>query len=518
MKAIFSRASLTAPLRSRFLVAGLLSVIAVFQLQSVTPGHDWGDDFAMYIAHARNLVQGRPYSDTGYIYNPEEPIGPPRAPPGLPILLAPIYAVRGADLVAMKMLIVVGFIGALAVLALLAERWDSRATAFTVTALVGFHPFFRDFKNQIFSDLPFLFFFLLSIWLAEQSLIVRPGRSTTFRTGIILGVVWAASYATRTAGAVLPLALVATELLTQRRLQRSTIVALAVFALSAMLQSIWLQDPSDYLVHSAYHPAVIISNAAAYAGSFRGLLDTGFSARGTRALFAIANVFVVAGFIRSWMKGQRLPAITSLLYLGGALLWPVNAGVRYLIPLIPFYLFYGVVGIRLLDERLLRQRHVIALSAAGLALAVYGGLYYQSMRTPWYPRIDNANARSLFRFVRASTPSTAVIIFKKPRALALYTGRRGAIYTTSEHRHPWQFIEKIGATFIVTIRRSAQDSVYVTDLEMERPHSLAEVFANGEFVVYRLSSARRAGFLARGLMCTSPEVMECTYGTASMRR
>jgi hypothetical protein len=486
MKGIIRLASLAAPLRSRFLLVGLLIFIAAFQFQSVTPGHDWGDDFAMYIAHARNLVQGRPYSDTGYIYNPEEPIGPPRAPPGLPILLAPIYAVRGADLVAMKMLIVVGFIGALALLALLAERWDTRATALAVTALVGFHPFFWDFKNKIFSDLPFLCFFLLGIWLGEQSLVVRSGRPAALRTGITLGVVWAAAYATRSAGSVLPLALVTTELLTRRRLQRSTIVALAVFALSATLQSIWLQDPSDYLVHSAYDPSVIMSNAVAYAGSFRGLLDSGFSARGARAVFAITNILVLAGFLRSWMKGQQLPAITAMLYLGGALLWPVNAGVRYLIPLIPFYFFYGVVGLRLFDERFLRQRHIVALTAVSLALAIYGGLYYRATKAPWYPRIDNANARSLFTFVRASTPPTAVIIFKKPRALALYTGRRGAIYTTSEHRHPWQFIEKIGATFIVTIRRSTQDSGYVTDLERERPHSLAGVFANDEFVVYRL--------------------------------
>src|SRR5688572_24452072 len=96
--------------------AALLALIAVFQFASVLPGHDWGDDFSMYIAHARNIVEGIPYSDTGYIYNPDEPIGPPRASPGLPLLLAPVYATRGVDLVAMKGVMIISFIAGLALI------------------------------------------------------------------------------------------------------------------------------------------------------------------------------------------------------------------------------------------------------------------------------------------------------------------------------------------------------------------------------------------------------------------
>jgi hypothetical protein len=46
----------------------LLITIAVFHTATIRPGHIWGDDFAMYIHHARNIVEGRPYAQTGYLY------------------------------------------------------------------------------------------------------------------------------------------------------------------------------------------------------------------------------------------------------------------------------------------------------------------------------------------------------------------------------------------------------------------------------------------------------------------
>ena len=67
------------------------ALIGLFYLATIRPGHAWGDDFAQYIHHARNLATGVPYAATGYIYNPYNPtIGPRTYPPGFPLLLAPV--------------------------------------------------------------------------------------------------------------------------------------------------------------------------------------------------------------------------------------------------------------------------------------------------------------------------------------------------------------------------------------------------------------------------------------------
>lgn len=479
----FNRASVRRSLRANAWLVGLLGAVTLFHLATIKPGHGWGDDFAMYIAHARNLVEGRPYSETGYIYNKDEPIAPMRAPPGLPLMLAPIYALRGADLVAMKVLMVATFVVALAFLAKLIKCWDSERSALVVIALVGFHPLFWEFKNNVLSDLPFLCFFVISIWLMEQAL-VNPAPA---RAGVALGLAWWAAYSTRTLGIVLPVAFVLTQFGIVRRLHRSALVALAVFGLLAALQTILLQGgPTDYVTMFSLQPEAIKSNALGYIAAFRGLLDTGFSSRGARAAFAIAGMLAVVGLIRSGMKRQVLLPSVLILYLTAVCLWPYSAGVRYLIPVIPFYFFYVVLGLRAVAITLGRLGTRLTVVAASLAVMIYGARYYEEMKIPQPPGIDSPNAQSLFAFFRNTTARDAVVIFKKPRALALYTGRRAAIYATNLRCDPWQFIEQIHATHVALIRRSGQDSSYLALLQQERPNSVRQVFANDEFTVYRL--------------------------------
>jgi hypothetical protein len=45
--------------------------VAIFYLLNLHNGHDWGGEFSMYIHHAQNLASGIPYSQTGYLYNPD---------------------------------------------------------------------------------------------------------------------------------------------------------------------------------------------------------------------------------------------------------------------------------------------------------------------------------------------------------------------------------------------------------------------------------------------------------------
>jgi hypothetical protein len=94
-----------------------LAIVGATFLLTLRPGQDWriGDDFAQYILHARNIAEGRAYASTGYIYNPDlAVIGPPAYPPVLPLVLAPLWAWFGLDLQAMKALMVVFFVGGLA--------------------------------------------------------------------------------------------------------------------------------------------------------------------------------------------------------------------------------------------------------------------------------------------------------------------------------------------------------------------------------------------------------------------
>ena len=84
-----------------FLIPFLL--LAVRQWNWVPAAVD--GDYAQYLLHARAIVEGRAYADTGYIFHPDAWfIGPRAYPPGLPLTLAPIVAIAGVHTVWLRML------------------------------------------------------------------------------------------------------------------------------------------------------------------------------------------------------------------------------------------------------------------------------------------------------------------------------------------------------------------------------------------------------------------------------
>ena len=42
-------------------VTAIIAIVAAFYILTIRAGHDWGDDFSMYIHHAVNIVEGKDY-------------------------------------------------------------------------------------------------------------------------------------------------------------------------------------------------------------------------------------------------------------------------------------------------------------------------------------------------------------------------------------------------------------------------------------------------------------------------
>jgi len=63
-----------------------------------------GDDYALYVHHASIIVNGIPYTETGYLYNAQAPdYGPRSYPPGFSLFLAPLIKLFGLNFTAMKL-------------------------------------------------------------------------------------------------------------------------------------------------------------------------------------------------------------------------------------------------------------------------------------------------------------------------------------------------------------------------------------------------------------------------------
>ena len=352
------------------LFIGLLGIIALFHVLTIRNGQGWGDDWAQYVAHAKNLAEGKPYDETGYIYNEAARYAPRIYPPGFPLLLAPIYALRGLDLEALKIPVIVSLIGTLIMFAALATRWDGAASALIATALAGFHPFFRDFKNHILSDLPFAFLLLIAIAASERILDAEKDNRADFRWGLLVGVTWWLAYSVRTVAVVLPIAFVLVAL--PRATPRSRIIApLGAFLLLAALQALILRGPGDYLQQFSFQPDLILEHSRQYLADLRSKVDPQAGPHVARVVFWTLTAFSLFGALRIWKAGHPLPVVFAVLYALTVVVWPFYEGSRMLIPLILFYILGCVVGMRAAFSRRRGLRYSMFAAAGILILTVY---------------------------------------------------------------------------------------------------------------------------------------------------
>src|SRR3712207_6697160 len=98
-------------------------LLALLYFSTIRPGHDWGGDFSVYLAEARNLARGMPYTHSTYVPPAESAPTPPAvSPPLTALVLAPVYAIRGLDYIALKAELIIFLCLSLAVYYLLAIR------------------------------------------------------------------------------------------------------------------------------------------------------------------------------------------------------------------------------------------------------------------------------------------------------------------------------------------------------------------------------------------------------------
>src|SRR5437870_48925 len=98
-------------------LSGLLLLVFIFYSLTLRAGHHWGDDYALYIHHAKNIATGVGYADTGYIADPYYPRYSVRmTPPIFPLALAPVYKIFGLNFTAFKMEEVVFFVLSLGII------------------------------------------------------------------------------------------------------------------------------------------------------------------------------------------------------------------------------------------------------------------------------------------------------------------------------------------------------------------------------------------------------------------
>jgi hypothetical protein len=462
------------------------ALIALCYMATIRPGQGWGDDFAQYIHHARNIASGVAYAETGYIYNPHNPaIGPRAYPPGFPLLLAPVVKLFGLDLRPMKILIVICFVGVLLLMPQVFRR-DLPAPYLAALILVmGLNPYFLDIKDAVTSDIPFLLFMLLSLYAFQRA--EEPDNRRPLTAAVGAGLATYASVATRVLGVVLIPCFLLHDVLRKRRITRVTGVTCGLAV--ALIGVQYAVGPGDgsYLDQLSLSVTTVSGNAVAYLRALSDIWDNGYTDFGRKAFFVITVGLAVYGYHRALRLGPTAVEIFPWLYVVPVLVWPTYQGTRFLIPLIPFYLYYCLLGIRGLSMPLAARKRVIVALGVVVAL-LYGGKYSTMRFGPLPDGVATPESVELFQFVKQATPPEAVFVFSRPRALALFTNRRASAPAVAEDPcRLWRYVAEIRANYVITgPPASNEEAVYLDRFVAGYPAALQRVMGNDAFAVYRI--------------------------------
>jgi len=487
----------------RLLILAILLASSVLHLLSWHTGHNWGDDFSAYIMQAISLTEGTAEGflerNAFTVNESSTPVGPVTYPWGFPILLAPFYSLFGLNILAFKSVVLIFYLGFLVVLWFLVRCFRPTERLIFVS-IFAFNPYFMQFGNNVLSDIPFLFFSTLSFLLLS---ILDRCRTTggTYTIAVLLGICYTVATAIRTSGILLPATccamlflILGRSFLPAHRVLDSQLIVLSdlrtdkkfpyVMSLVCFSVTIWLFNhlvpghQSSYLDHFEHVTAKsIFENTTYYALLIKDFFGPSLIGTG---LYLFSLPFAFLGFREKWRNSIAVLIYvfsTSALYI----IWPYPQGLRFIFPVLPFYIYFVFIGLRTSEVWCMRQKITAQLpSLALLSILVLMSIVQIhrniSRNFIYSDGPYTKDAQEMFAFIRQVVPRDEIVVFCKPRAMRLFTGRDTVLYDNVDdfkYLH-WYVVDKNNLQSI------DKERVF---LFAKHPATIA--YENSQFLVYK---------------------------------
>ena len=482
----------------------LILISGLLILGLIDHGQDWGGDFAAYIMQTKSLVEGNPSefieANRFTIEHTTYAFAPVAYPWGYPAMLAPIYAGFGQNIVALKS---VGIACYMTLLIFIAVAFRKMHPALWLTMLVGFfavNPTLLLFLNKVNSDIPFMLVSTISVFLIGRVAVFRKPLVSPLIDGLCLGLLIALACTIRTNGVLLLASLLVTQIVSslipaldsqksQPAKQPRGMLILPYLAFFSTMILVRLSLPDGESSHMdvlrQISPGNIYYNITYYTLLPRHVYD---GAPYPQLIYLLTLPLAALGVARRFRRDYYILiylVLTYILYV----LWPITQGVRFLFPILPFYLSFVVTGLEVSQGNasspcakprrtlcILPALYVIVcLSVQSISIAQEN--LNRGRNTLDGPYTDAAI--QLFDFIKTSTEPNDILVFFKPRVLRLYTGRKTFSARNTDSQGPADYlIVKTGE-----MKNQVQPEGIAKLTEQGRA---TRVFQNSDFEVYRL--------------------------------
>ncbi len=484
----------------------LLLVVVVFSslisFSVLTTGHNWGGDFSAYIMQAKSIVEGEMHSfltrNTFTVVESSSPMGPTAYPWGFPLLAAPVILAFGTHLIALKAINVLFFsLFLICAFVLFAKRLSFISTILVIS-LFAFNPVMLAFHDNILSDIPFLFFSTLSILLIGRFFVASSKPSLSVVEHIFLGLAIFCAYFTRTNGILLLPTLLCCQVIQhyyarlgadidlKKRLAFNSVPYLVFFVLLGFASMIFPGGTSGGS-HISHLERMTFQSIADNIHYYFKLPKDFFTSIPFHTIVCLASLpFVGVGSIVSLGKDFHFIIYsygTLMLYI----LWPHHQGIRFIFPIMPFYIYFTFRGMKYCFERSQRFSKfgyvlMVTFWCVIIAFFVKDSLTIASAnlrKNREMPGPFDQTSMEMFDFVSEHTETDTVIVFFKPRVMRMLTNRDALmIKRCSELQKGTYYVhKKMGIYSQVPLEEVA---------ECDPPTELEEKFDNEQYTVYKI--------------------------------
>ena len=485
------------------LIVPILITVSIFYLTTIRPGHNWGGDFSLYIHHAKNIVEGIPYQETGYIYNKNNAYLSPRYyPPIFPLLLTPVYALTGLNLAPMKIEMVIIFILFLILYSLSFREQIPSFYRGLAILLVAFNPIFWEFKENILSEFPFLLFTYLALYAIQR--IEHPQNITkrSIPTAIGIGLLIYLSYGIRTVGGILLPTFLLYDFIRTRKIDFFPVVVSLSFGVFALTQAVLIPGPSGYGDQITFSPLILTSNLILHIYHILCFLPTFGSTGPALAVTTLFYILILSailfGYLLRIKRDFTIYEVFAPFYLLVIVLWnAANQGPRFLLPVYPILIFYLIDFVVDTGHVLSKNKPWGYAVPACIVVLSFPWSYLRYYATANFNEVPNnfylPQTMELFDYIRNNTPQNAVFIFFKPRVLSLYTDRKASACGVWDQ--PWQLEECFEQAGMDYIAIGPNDGCLL-DYIHSNPNKFNKIFENNLFSLYRYLNTGQPSSLA----------------------
>jgi len=443
----------------------LLGATCLLSWYGLTEGHDWGGDFSAYIMQAQSIWQGNPsdfiQTNRFMIEESTNPPGPIAYPWGFPVLLAPFYAFFGLNMLALKSLNIVCYLIFIISLWLGFRRYHSHFWRVILVCFFALNPFFLHFMNKVISDIPFLVFSTFSVLLVGRVVIQRHRLVSKISDQLLLGVLIAISFSIRTQGILILAALGATQFIsvvkntivqqrgaTGAKTKEKNILLRRFFSRSSN-SWVFILPHVSFVIVTLLWWNVLPEGGSSHISQFNNLslgqiihhllyyfklpADFFSGVPASQTLYGASLPLAIIGMFKRRDSDYHI-IIYGVMTIFLLIVWPPRQGLRFLFPLLPFYLSFALTGLetcRDISHGLWNVLWKIVIVCPVIIIIIFflrfsimnasENLVNQRMESSG-PYLSTS--KEVFSFISNNTETDDIIVFSKPRVMRLFTNRQ----------------------------------------------------------------------------------------------